>query len=391
VTDTRLGWVDATGGVAGDMLLAACLDAGADLEVVQASLDRLDLGISVTTKSALRGGLAATQVTVSAPDSASHRRLPDVLDLLRRLDEEAAARAGEVFHTLARAEAHVHRTSVEDVHFHEVGALDAIADVVGVVVALASLRIDRLVSSPIALGGGHATGAHGPIPLPGPAVLELLRARNAAAFGGPVDVELATPTGVALLTTLADEFASMPLMQPERIGAGAGSRDLPGHANLTRLVIGVATASSRPDAEPAVLLETNVDDLDPRAWPAVLSALLAAGASDAWLTPILMKKGRPAHTLCVLAEPGRVDDLERIVFEHTSTIGLRRIVANKVALPRETIVVDVLGAPIRVKVARHDGRVVNVTAEYDDVAALAAERGLPVADLLRQAQRAAER
>jgi uncharacterized protein (TIGR00299 family) protein len=386
---TRIGWVDSSGGVAGDMLLGACLDAGADLDAVQAALDVLDLGIKITSGAAVRGGLGATHAVVSAPETSTHRRLADVLELLDRLDPVLAQRAGSVFRTLAEAEARVHRTTVDEVHFHEVGALDAIADVVGVVAALADLRIEHLVSSPIALGGGRVGTEHGAIPVPGPAVLELLRSRDAPAFGGPVDLELATPTGVALLTALADGFGQLPALRPERIGVGAGTRDPAGHANVVRLVIGAPLAAAAPRVDPAVVIETNVDDLDPRVWPAVLAELMAAGASDAWLTPILMKKGRPAHTLSVLAEPDRVETLERVVFAHTSTIGVRRVAAGKVALARETITVDVLGAPVRVKVAYHEGRAVSATPEYDDVAALAADRRMPVTDVLRLAQLAA--
>jgi uncharacterized protein (TIGR00299 family) protein len=390
VTSARIAWVDAGSGVAGDMLLAACLDAGAKVDVVQAALDVLGLDIEVTSGRAVRGGLGGTHALVSAPETETHRRLADVLSLLARLDAAVAAQAAAVFQALATAEARVHRVPVDEVHFHEVGALDAIADVVGVVVALADLGVERLVVSPIALGGGRVNTAHGPVPVPGPAVLELLRMHGAPAFGGPVDAELATPTGVALVTVLADDFGPLPAMRLDRVGTGAGSRDLPAHPNVTRLVVGSAPTPADTTVEAAVVLETNVDDLDPRAWPGVLAALLGAGASDAWLTPVLMKKGRPAHTLSVLAPPHQADALERIVFEHTSTIGLRRTVADKVALQREIATVDLLGTPVRVKLARYAGRLVSVTPEYDDVAAVASTQGLPLSEALRLAQRAGD-
>lgn len=390
MTGSRLAWVDATSGVAGDMLLGACLDAGADIDAVQTGLDSLGLGIKVIAERVVRGGLGATLAVVAAPESPTHRRLADIRELLTRLDGNIARRADAVFTALAEAEARVHGTAVADVHFHEVGALDAIADVVGVLAALDDLGVGQLSSSTIALGGGRATTLHGSIPVPGPAVLELLRLRGAPASGGPVDVELATPTGVALLTVLADEFTSMPLMRPDRIGTGAGTRELPGHANVTRLVLGSVATAGDTRVESATLLETNVDDLDPRVWPSVLAELLSAGASDAWLTPILMKKGRPAHTLSVLAPPDRVDALETIVFEHTSTIGLRRTTTSKVALAREIITVEVLGERVRVKLARRQGRVVHATPEYEDVADLARRLERPVREILELARLAAD-
>jgi hypothetical protein len=378
---SRIGWVDATGGISGDMLLGACLDAGVALAAIQGAIDALRLpeAVSVEVDRVIRGGLGGTKATVRTAPSSTKRTLADVLAIVAG-NERAAA----VFRALAEAEARVHDVPVEQVHFHEVGALDSIADVVGVAAALDALGLDRLVCSPIGLGGGRAETEHGPIPVPGPAVLELLRARGVPAFGGPVDVELATPTGVALMTALADEFGPLPPVRPTQIGTGAGGRDPDGHANVTRLIVG----DSADELTTEVVLEANVDDLDPRLWPQVLTDLLAAGASDAWLTPILMKKGRPAHTLSVLADPSLADALERIVLTHTSTIGVRRHPVGKHALPRETVEVAVYGAPVRVKIARLDGKIVNIAPEYDDVARVAAERGIP-AKLVLDAARAA--
>ncbi len=383
----RVGWVDATGGISGDMLLGACLDAGVDLAVVQAAIDRLALpeAVSVTTEPVLRSAIGATKAVVTVAEARHHRHLADVLTLLERLDAPVRARAAAVFRALAEAEARVHRVSVDEVHFHEVGALDSIADVVGVCAALDALGLDRLVCSPIALGGGRARTEHGLIPVPGPAVVELLRASGAPGFGGPVDMELATPTGVALMVALADAFGPLPPVQPELVGVGAGTAEPAGHTNVTRIVVG-APVSPAGAVEAAVVLEANVDDLDPRLWPGVLSALLDAGASDAWLTPILMKKGRPAHTVSVLAPPALADELERVVFTHTTTIGVRRHDVAKTALARETVKIEVYGEVVRVKVARLDGEVVTATPEYDDVARAAATLGMPEKAVLEEAR-----
>ncbi|GAA5156200.1 nickel pincer cofactor biosynthesis protein LarC [Nocardioides marinquilinus] len=407
------GWLDLSGGVSGDMLLGACLDAGVPVEVVRDAVDRLDLPepITITPTPVLRSGIAATHAVVEVGESHHHRGLSDVLALLQRLDEPVRSRAGAVFELLARAEAQVHGVDVEQVHFHEVGALDSIADVVGVVTALhhleTTLGLSRLVAGPIALGGGRARTEHGSIPVPGPATLELLRAHGVPAHGGPLDLELATPTGVALVAAAADEHGPMPALAPEVVGTGAGTRDPEGHANVLRLVVGTEigatgtslsslsalsalplVASAGVQVEAAVVLEANVDDLDPRLWPGVLAALMAAGASDAWLTPIVMKKGRPAHTVSVLCPPAAADALARVVLTHTSTIGLRRRTLDKLVLDRSTEQVDVLGQAVRVKLAHLAGEVVNASVEHDDVVAAATALGLPEKTVLAQASRA---
>lgn len=394
----RTGWIDATGGISGDMLLGACLDAGVPVSVIQEQLDRLDLPerIEIGAERAVRSSIGATRAIVRVSESHHHRNLDDVLGVLAGVDEEVRGRASAVFRNLAEAEARVHRVPVDEVHFHEVGALDSIADIVGVVAGLHALELDRLVCSPIGLGGGRAETEHGLIPIPGPAVVELLRTHRAPGFGGPVDTELATPTGVALVVTLAAEFGALPPLRPEVTGSGAGSKDPSGHPNLTRIIAGapIAATDQGPlpqlgdETEPELVVEANVDDLDPRLWPQVLAELLAAGASDAWLTPILMKKGRPAHTLSVLTSPPYADQLTRIVLTHTTTIGLRRYPVGKLALAREWEDVGVYGHRVRVKLARLDGAVVNATPEYDDVARVAAEQGIPERVVLSAAMRA---
>jgi uncharacterized protein (TIGR00299 family) protein len=268
------------------------------------------------------------------------------------------------------------------VHFHEVGALDAIADVVGAAAGLHALGLSSLTASTVSLGSGSTRGAHGPLPLPAPAVLELLRGVPVGA--GAVPGEMTTPTGAAILATVVDGWGELPPMSLLRTGSGAGRRDPAEVANVLRLVLGDPLDAPTQ----AALLETNVDDLDPRLWPGVLQRLLAVGASDAWLTPILMKKGRPAHTLSVLCTEATVAEVQRVVFTETSTIGLRTQRVGKVALARTETAVDVDGHRIRVKVASYDGKVVTTNPEYDDVAAAAAALGRPVKDVLLAAQTA---
>jgi pyridinium-3,5-bisthiocarboxylic acid mononucleotide nickel chelatase len=382
-----IGWLDLAAGASGDMLLGALVDAGVPLEGLSDAVAALPVErITLATEQVTRHGLGATRVHVHAPDSPHYRTWPDVRALLEEAALAPAVRDGAlaVFERLAVAEGRVHRISPDGVHFHEVGALDALADVVGVVAGFAHLGLSRLVASPVALGSGSARGAHGVVPIPGPAVLELLRGIPVVA--GAVPAEMCTPTGAALVAHLVEEWTTLPPMRLERVGTGAGGRDPAELPNVVRLVLGTPSA---PEPGP-VVLETNVDDLDPRLWPGVLDALFDAGASDAWLTPILMKKGRPAHMLSALCRPEAVPAVQAAVFATTSTIGMRIVPVGKTALDRTSASVDVLGGRVGVKVAVHDGRVVNVSVEYEDVTALARERGLPVKEVLRAATAAAE-
>nr|WP_204332116.1 nickel pincer cofactor biosynthesis protein LarC [Geodermatophilus sabuli] len=375
-------------GASGDLLLGALVDAGVPLDVPAAAVAGLPVEpIRLSAEQVSRHGLGATRVHVHAPPSTTARTWSDVRALLAGADLAPAVRAGAlaVFERLAVAEGRVHRVPADDVHFHEVGALDALADVVGVVAGFEHLGLDRLTASPVALGSGSARSAHGVVPVPAPAVLELLA--GIPVLAGPVPAEACTPTGAALLAARVDGWTALPPMRARRVGTGAGARDPEQLPNVVRLVLGDA---AEPPPPAAVVLEANVDDLDPRLWPGVLDRLLAAGASDAWLTPILMKKGRPAHTLSVLCPPGTVEGLQRLVFTTTSTIGLRVRDVGKVALQRTAAAVDVLGGRVGVKLAVLGGTVVNVGVEFDDVAALAAEHGLPVKEVLRAATAAAE-
>lgn len=416
-------WVDASAGASGDMLLGALVAAGADLEAIQAAVDALGTEpVRLVSHPVTRAGLAATKVDVLAPTSDVLRTWPDIRALLTaaQLPHPVRELALDVFARLARAEATAHGIPADDVHFHEVGALDSLADVVGVCAALHDLGGGNNVDSagvrdigltvhcsPLALGQGSVSAAHGVLPVPGPAVLAVLAEAGAPVGAGVVDGEACTPTGAALLAAVVTAWGPMPPMTIDFIGMGAGGRDPAGRPNVVRAVLGSPVSDIHTSAststgtgtgtgtetetgtEQAVVIEANVDDLDPRIWPAVLTALLAAGASDAWLTPIVMKKGRPAHTLSVLAPLDRLDALRDIVFRESSTIGVREHPVSKRALDREILTVTVDGHDVRVKVARLGGELVNISPEYDDVAAVAATTGRPVKAVLADAAAAA--
>jgi uncharacterized protein (TIGR00299 family) protein len=383
-----VGWLDCGAGASGDMLLGALVDAGVPLEVPQAAVDALAVEpVRLRTEAVTRAGLGATRVHVDVPATDVLRTWSDVRGLLERADLDEAVRTSalDVFARLARAEAAVHRVPAEQVHFHEVGALDALADVVGVCAGLAHLGLTALSASPPALGSGTTRGAHGPLPVPAPAVLALLT--GVPVHAGPAPYEMTTPTGAALLSAHVGTWSALPLLRPSRVGVGAGGRDPAEVANVLRLVLGEAvTAGTTVE----VLLETNVDDLDPRVWPGVLAQLLDAGAADAWLTPVLMKKGRPAHTLSVLCRPAVAAAVRQVVFRETSTLGLRESTVAKQALDRTEAAVDVGGRRVRVKLGLLDGAVVNAMPEWDDVAAAAAALGRPAQQVLLQAHAAAQ-
>jgi uncharacterized protein (TIGR00299 family) protein len=382
-----IGWLDCSAGVSGDMLLGALVDAGVPLTLLQSAVDAVDVEpIALRQSEVTRAGLAACKVDVLVDDRAGSRSWRDVRALLEdaELDGPVQRLALDVFTRLATAEAGVHRVAVDDVHFHEVGALDAVADVVGCAAGLLSLGLSRLTASTVTLGSGTTRGAHGPLPVPPPAVLALLAGVPVQA--GPVAREMTTPTGAALLAATVSSYGPLPPMSLLRSGSGAGGRDPQELANVLRLVLGEPLEVA---AGAVLVLETNVDDLDPRLWPGVLQALLTAGAGDAWLTPILMKKGRPAHTLSVLCEAGRAEAVREVVFRETSTLGLRESRVDRHVLDRAERDVDVDGQRVRVKLGLRAGEVVNAMPEWDDVAAAAAALGRPAKQVLRDAHAAA--
>ncbi|GLW73255.1 UPF0272 protein Cgl2470/cg2715 [Kitasatospora phosalacinea] len=395
-------WFDCSAGAAGDMLLGALVDAGASPAAVQRAVDAVVPGVRIRTERVRRRGLAATKVHVETEPGPPHRTWHDIRALLAAAALPGPVRdaAQGVFARLARAEAAVHGIPVDDVHFHEVGALDAIADVVGVCAAHHDLGVVAATATPLVLGAGRTSSAHGRIPVPVPAVLRLLADAGAPAASGGFRYEMCTPTGAALVLSLCSGWGDLPPLELFATGAGAGTRDLPEVPNVVRVVLGRPSAAPRPGAgtavadggtavAEAVVLEANVDDLDPRIWPHVLDRLLEAGASDAWLTPVLMKKGRPAHTLSVLCSPELLPALRGTVLAETSTIGFRehRVAKHEAAREFRTVTVD--GIAVQVKIARHGGRIVNVQPEYREVAEAAARLGLPVKTALARAVAAA--
>lgn len=375
----KLAYFDCFSGASGDMILGALIDAGADPGAINRALNKLGVeGCLVEAGQGRKRGIAATEVRVPGEYAkAPHRSLEDIRRIIGSGDlvERVRDRALQIFSRLADAEASVHGCAVEKVHFHEVGAVDAIADIVGASVALDLLEIDNILCSPLPTGSGTVKCAHGVLPVPAPATLHLLRGFPLA--GAVAEGELTTPTGAAILTTLAQNAGPMPAMAVERVGYGAGRRDLPDRPNVLRVAIG-RVADSSASTDEVVVLHTSVDDATGEQVAHCLDRLLAAGALDSYCQPINMKKSRPGLLLTVLAPHDRADDLEAVIFAELPTLGVRRQTARRTVLPREYRTVDTAFGPIGIKVARRQGEVITAAVEYEDARRAASEKNVPL-------------
>jgi uncharacterized protein (TIGR00299 family) protein len=378
-----LAWFHCFSGIAGDMALGALVDAGADLDEVRTMCERLPLGgWELEARDALRGGIGATDIAVVAQPTTVVRTAAHIAGLIEeaRLPDRIRDRALATFAALAAAEGHLHRRPPEQVHFHEVGGIDAIIDVVGTCTALELLDVDEVHASPVATGLGMVRSAHGLIPNPPPAVIELLR--DAPTYGIDTTLELTTPTGAALLAALATSFGPLPTMTIAASGFGAGDADTDERPNLTQVVIG-QRAAPLDEGQPVTVLEVNVDDATGEVLAHTVAALLDAGAHDAWVTPIVMKKGRPAHTVTALADPALAGQVAEVLTSETGSLGVRGLSMQRWPQARAGGAVSVAGAPVRVKVSA--GR---VKVEHDDAARIARSTGLPLREVVSRAEEA---
>jgi len=390
---SRLAYFDCHSGISGDMTLAALIDAGAELEKLNDALGSLGLpGLKLQATQVKKAGYRATQVSVLHQPEHGHRHLHHIVKLIETsvLSDRQKALALRIFRRLAEAEAHVHGTTIEKVHFHEVGAADSIADIVGTAVALDLLGIQRVVASPVVVGHGTVRIAHGLCSVPAPATAELLRGIPIAQ--ADVEGELTTPTGAAILAALAEGFGPLPAMVIEQVGCGAGQKDLPDRANVLRVLVG---RSRQPAAAPAgtitdqvCLLETNLDDVSSELIGYCLSRLWEAGALDVYTTAIQMKKGRPGVLLSVLCRPDDAPTMEEIIFAETSTLGIRRSLADRHILPRQSCTVQTTFGPVEGKVAMLVDGAKRFSPEYESCRAIAAEQKLPLRVVYEAAMRA---
>ena len=383
----RTAWFHCFAGIAGDMALGSLIDAGADVDEIRTLLARLPIGgWKLEAETVMRGGLSATRALVEVEDDGVTRTFPHILGILEeaRLPPRVAERAVAAFSALAEVEGRIHQRPPAEVHFHELGGHDAIIDIVGSAAALEVLGVDEVTASPVATGRGMVRSRHGLLPNPSPAVVELLR--GAPVYGRDLDVELTTPTGATLLATMARSFGPIPAMVIESTGYGAGGRDIDGLPNCTQVVIGRRGAASAakealPVGQPLVLLEANLDDATGEQVADALQALFDAGAADAWVTPVLMKKGRPGLVIAALGDAALASQLRRVLLEEAGSFGVRSSQVDRFASSRVTEEVSVGGRSIRVKVG--PGR---FKAEHDDAAAVARELGLPVREVVGRAE-----
>lgn len=390
----KLAYFDCFSGISGDMVLGALVDAGVDLRELESELRKLNLeGWNISAEKVQRKAIRATKVNVETKESHHHRHLSPILKMIDQaaLAPRAAERARQIFRRLGEAEAKVHNISIEKVHFHEVGAVDSIIDIVGSAIGFELLGIDTFACSIMDVGSGRVQTEHGLLPVPAPATVELLR--DAPTFSSGIEKELVTPTGAAIATTLSTQYAAMPAMTLKAIGYGAGSADLPQQPNVLRLMTGEmigerlgesADAGEHWDA-PIAVIEANLDDMSPQIYGYFAEQALAAGALDIFSTAVQMKKNRPGQLVTLLCEPSNLKPLIDLIFRETTTIGIRTHEVRRQTLARESVPVETPLGTIRMKISRLNGTLLNAAPEYEDCRKIAAQKGLPLKQVLSTA------
>ncbi len=427
----RIAYLECFSGISGDMFVGALVDAGVSPQLLQETVAALKIGARLEFARVVRSGISATKADVwvngekAAPREEylrqqahehhheeqrhsheprehhehtkhehSHsptRGLSEIKRMISGASISARAQktATAIFETLGAAEAKIHNTSIESVHFHEVGAVDAIVDVVCAAVGAEALGADEVICSPLNVGGGTVHCAHGTFPVPAPATVEILN--NAPVYSSGVQAELVTPTGAAIVKNLASRFASFPEMKIERSGYGAGSRDFPGHSNVTRLTIGEAasgTVAAKTESARIAVLEANLDDLNPQVFGYVMDRLFEEGVLDAFAVPLQMKKNRPGTLLTVLCKPEDADKLAQLIFAETTTLGVRRREEVRQVLARRWENVRTQWGEVRIKIASMNGTITNYAPEYEDCRRIAADHHVPLKTVMQEAGRA---
>lgn len=375
----KICYLDAFSGISGDMTVGALLDAGADFGALNDALTSLGTGATFRVEKTKRRGIAASKFHVEGGETKSHRHLSHILKMIdgAPLTSRVKKMSSAVFQKLGEAEAKVHAMPIEKVHFHEVGAVDSICDIVGACFCFDALGIDAIWSGPLNLGSGTVNTEHGVLPVPAPATAELVSGKPVYSRGP--EMELTTPTGAALVSTLAERFDVMPAMSILVSGYGAGTRDFPSQANVLRVLIG--EMQHTPESTTVSVIETNIDDANPQILGYTMERLLESGALDVTLTPIFMKKNRPGTMLTVIASPGDQEALAQLILSETSTLGLRIYSAQRRVLAREITEVDTEHGKVRIKHAASGA----FTPEYEDCRRIARETGLPLKEIIAAA------
>jgi len=378
----KIAYFDCLAGAAGDMIVAAMIDAGVDAEDLKAQLEKLRIdGLGFELSQTTRAGLRALSFKPFSPEHQHHRNLEQIIGIIResKITDAAKELAITAFNKLADAEAAVHGKQAQDITFHEVGAIDSIADIVCAAIAIQSLHamgLKRIYCSQLSLGGGSVKAAHGLLPVPAPATAELLK--GIPIVGGPVDAELLTPTAAAILTGIVDHFGTLPSMKIETVGYGAGSRDFARFSNVVRLILGETADEPDANADTVCLLETNVDDISGELVGTAVEKLLACGSLDVFTTPIYMKQNRPAVKISIICKTTDVAKIQRNLFEQGLTFGIRTQIMQRTKLVRQFVTVSTQFGEIRIKVGSLDGRIVNVKPELSDCIKAAKDHGAHV-------------
>lgn len=388
----KVGYFDCFSGAAGDMIVGACLDAGASEEFLRGQLARLGLDeVELQIKKVNKNGIAATAFLPIVKDyhcqcdQGHHRNLSAIVEIIDNaaLSDKVKGQSIDVFRQLARAEAKVHGTVEDKIHFHEIGAADAIIDIVGACTALESLGVEKVYCSPLTVGGGTVKCEHGILPVPAPATAELIKGIETVPAPANAQVELLTPTGAAILTTLAEGFGPMPAMRISEIGYGAGQRDIGGMPNVLRLMVGQTGDSDMyGQSDEVCVLEANIDDATAELIGHVSEKLLAQGALDVYCTAVTMKKNRPGTKITVLCQPTETTKMEQIMFRESTTFGIRRGICQRTILPRKHQTVETPYGKIRMKVGYFDGQVTTCSVEFSDCQRAAEEYQVPVKEVV---------
>jgi uncharacterized protein (TIGR00299 family) protein len=382
----KIAYFDCFSGASGDMILGSLIDAGLSPQRLREELKKLRIPtVHLRVKKVLKGGISATHVMVEGKgEKRSHRNSKEILRIIERssVEVEVKEKSKEIFKRIASVEAKIHRTPMEEVHFHELGGLDSIVDIVGSVWGIRQLGIEKVHVSKVNVGGGFVKCEHGILPVPAPATLSLMVGKPIYSSG--IERELLTPTGAAILTTLSSEFGSMPIMKVGRIGYGAGRDDFP-HPNLLRLIIGDSESIS--EREKVVVIETNIDDMNPQFYDYVMERLLAMEVLEVFITPILMKKNRPGHLLTVICPSAKLPSVTKFLLRETTTLGLRWHEEERAKTDREVLTRETKYGKIRFKLAKWEGKVVNLSPEYEDCKRLALEKKVPLKEVFEEAKR----
>ena len=384
----KIAYFDCFAGASGDMILGSLLDAGLALEKLKTELAKLHLThYDLQAENVIKKGVAGYQARVIVDEAhhhQHHRHLADIKGLIAKsdLDHSIQQKSIEIFTRLAEVEAKVHQTTIEQIHFHEVGAMDAIIDITGAVVGISILGIQKIFCSPLHLGSGMVECAHGRLPVPAPATAELVKGKPVYSTG--VKGELLTPTGAAILTTLASDFGPMPAMSVEQIGYGAGTSD-PTIPNLLRVMIGEAAEDVGDcEMEQVAVIETNIDDMNPQIYDYIIEKVLELGALDIFLAPVQMKKNRSGTLATIICPPEAVETFAKVLLQETTTIGLRWRVENRIKAHRVIKKINTKYGVINFKVAEIGGEIINITPEYEDCKRAALEKGVPLKKVIEE-------